>query len=139
MMSIAMLAFASCSSVQKIASSGGAAAASGQACANATNALYKTYKSTGKIELSDANNVTNILAVVAAYNQLKAHKDDATYRKEFAKGAVAAGTGLITAQNADLFTNTLLNASGLDGINISNVKQKAQNAKTIISILDALK
>lgn len=139
MMSIAMLAFASCSTLQQVASSNSVAAASGQSCAVATNALYKTYKSTGKIELTDLSNVTNILTVVTSYNQLKAHKNDAAYRKAFASGAVAAGTGVITSANADTFTNTLMNASGLDGVTASNIKQKTQTAATIISLFGALK
>lgn len=139
MMSFALLAFASCSSMQNIASSGSAAAVSGQQCAVATNALYKTYKSTGKIELANTNNVTNILTVITAYNQLKAHKGDAAYRKAFANGAVAAGTGVITSANADTFTNTLLNASGLNGVTAQNIQQKTQTAATIISLFSALK
>lgn len=138
-MSFALLAFASCSSMQNIASSGSAAAVSGQQCAVATNALYKTYKSTGKIELANTNNVTNILTVITAYNQLKAHKGDAAYRKAFANGAVAAGTGVITSANADTFTNTLLNASGLNGVTAQNIQQKTQTAATIISLFSALK
>ena len=139
MMSIAMLAFASCSTLQQAASSGGAAALSGQSCAVATSSLYKTYKSTGKIELTNPTNVTNILTVITAYNQLKEHKADANYRKAFANGAVAAGTGVITAANAETFTNTLLNASGLNGVTASNIQQKTQTAATIISLFSALK
>lgn len=139
MMSFALLAFASCSTLQNVASSGSAATVSGQQCAVATNALYKTYKSTGKIALTDANNVSNILVVVTSYNQLKSHKGDANYRKSFTKGAVAAGTGLITANNGEAFTNALLNASGLSGVNAANVQQKVQTASTIITLFNALK
>lgn len=139
MMSIAMLAFTSCSTLQNVASSGSAATLSGQQCAVATNSLYKTYKSTGKIELANATNVTNILTVITSYKQLKANKGDSAYRKAFASGAVAAGTGLITAANAETFTNTLLNASGLDGVTAANIQQKTQTAATIISLFNALK
>ena len=139
LMSIAMLAFASCSTLNNIASSGSAAALSGQLCAVATNALYKTYKSTGKIELTNASNVSNILTVVTSYNQLKAHKGDSAYHKAFAEGAVAAGTGVITSANAETFTNTLLNASGLSGVTASNIQQKVQTTATIISLFSALK
>lgn len=139
MMSFALLTFASCSTLQNVASSGSAATVSGQQCAVATNALYKTYKSTGKIELANANNVTNILTVITSYNQLKAHKGDASYRKAFANGAVLAGTGIITSANAENFTNTLLNASGLNGVTAQNIQQKTQTAATIISLFSALK
>lgn len=138
-MSVAVLALASCSSLQKAVSGGDAAALTGQQCAVATNALYKTYKSTGKIALTDANNVSNILVVVTSYNQLKSHKGDANYRKSFTKGAIAAGTGLITANNGEAFTNALLNASGLSGVNAANVQQKVQTASTIITLFNALK
>lgn len=139
MMSIAALALVSCSAVQKTVSSDNAASLSGQQCATATNALYKAYKTAGKIDLSSTTNVSNILVVATAYNQLKANKGDASYRKAFTKGAVAAGTGLITAANAETFTNTLLNSTGLGNINTTNIKNNVQTAGTIITLLNTLK
>ena len=139
LLSVATLAIASCSSMQNIASSNSAASLSGQQCATATKSLYNKYKSTGKIDLTQSDNVMNVLAVATAYNQLKANKGDSSYRKAFAQGAIGAGTGLITAANAERFTSALLNSTGLSGLNSSNIQSKVQTASTIISLLNTLK
>ena len=140
LMSIAMLAFASCSSMQQAASSNTGAAATGQQAAIATNALYKNYNASGKkLDLTNPTNIANILTVVTAYKQLKANKGNANYSKSFTSGAVAAGTGLITTANATNYTNALLNSAGLDGVTASNIQNKVQTASTIISLFNALK
>lgn len=139
LMSFAVLALSSCSSMKKISNSDSAASVMGQNCAVATNSLYKTYKSNGKIDLTSANNVTNIVTVATAYKQLKANSSNASYRKAFTSGAVAAGTGIITANNADRFTNALLNCTGLNGVTAQNIQQKAETAVTIVTLFNALK
>ena len=134
-----IMAVTSCSTMQQAASSNTAASMTGQQAAIATNSLYKTYSSTGKLDLSNSNNVANILTVITAYNQLKSNKNDDSYRKAFNSGAISAGTGLITTANANTFANALLNSTGLSGVNASNIQNKVQTASTIITLLKALK
>ena len=139
LMSIAVLAFASCSSLQNAASSNTVAQASGQQCAMAASSLYQSYKSTGKLDITSGSNLTNALALITCYNQLKQNKGNADYRKAFTSGAISAGTSLITSANAEQFTNALLNATGLDNVNMQNISQKVETASTIITLLNALK
>lgn len=138
LMSVAILALGSCKLTKSVSASDSAAVMSGKQCAIASNSLYNTYKSTGKLDLSNNTNVTNILTVITSYNQLKENKNNTSYRKAFAKGAASAGTQLITSANSERFIDALLNCTALNGVTAQNIQQKAQTASTIITLFNAL-
>lgn len=119
----ATLAFASCSILNN--SSDTTAQAAGQTCGAAVLGLYNAYKATGTINLGEANNLTNALALAACYTQIKQNKDNQSYRKSFANGLVLSSAGLITNQNANTFINALILANGLTNISATNTT--AQN------------
>lgn len=136
---IATLAMTSCSLLQNAAASNTAANASGQACGSAVNGLYKSYKSTGNLDITSGTNLTNALQLATAYSQLKQNKNDKSYRKAFTSGLITSSAGLVTSQNANAFINKMLSISGLSNINASNVTQTAATAASIISLFSTLK
>ena len=77
---LAMIAFTACSTLSNSASTNTAAMLSGQQCAAAITTLYNSYKALGKIDLTNAANLSSALIVATCYTQLKANKNDANYR-----------------------------------------------------------
>lgn len=111
---------------------------SGATCARALTALHASRTQNGSISITNPSDVTNMLAVITSYTQLRSNKDDADYKSSFTNGLIA-GSNLITAANAGNVVNALLGATGLDGINASNIGSKVQTVSTIITLLNALK
>lgn len=137
-MFVALAGVIGCSTASSMASNS-AAAASGTGCAQALIALNKSKQTNGSVQLSNPTDLSNMLIVATAYSGLKNNKTDAQYKKSFTQGLIAGGGSLITTANATSVTNALLNATGLDGVNTSNIAQKAQTVSTIITLLNALK
>ena len=130
----ATMAFTSCSLLNSAASSNSAATAMGQTCGNAVLGLYNSYKATGTINLTTGNNLTNALALATCYTQIKANKDNSSYRKAFANGLIMSSAGLITNQNVNAFINALLLCNGLSNVSSSNTTQQNQQATTSSTI-----
>ena len=122
------MAFTSCSVLGSAASSNTAATTMGQTCGSAILGLYNSYKATGSVNLTYGNNLTHALALATCYTQLKANKDNSSYRNAFATGLVMSSAGLITNQNSNAFINALLMCSGLANISSSNTTQQNQQA-----------
>jgi len=137
LMCVAAMAMTSCSMLQS-AGSNTVAQASGRACGTAVQGLYSSYKSTGKVDLSNTTNLTNALALATAYTELRQNKDNSAYRQSFTSGLIASSAGLITSANANSFVNALLSSTGLSGVNSSNVAQTVSTVSTIVTLLNAL-
>jgi len=133
------MAMTSCSLFQSAASSNTVAQASGQACGSAVQGLYSSYKNTGKVDLTNANNLNNALALATAYTNLKQNKDNTSYRNSFATGLILSSAGLITQANANQFIDKLLSTAGLSNINSQNIAQTAATAAAIVTLLNTLK
>ena len=138
-MCFAAMVMTSCSMMQSAASSNTVANASGRTCGAAVQGLYSAYRNTGKVDLTNANNLNNALALATCYTNLKQNKDDQAYRKAFTSGLIASSAGLITSQNASAFVDKLLASAGLANINTQNITQTAATAAAIISLFNALK
>ena len=136
MMFVAMFASTSCSSLTGTTDS--AAVTSGAACGRALIALNNSKKA-GTLAITNPTDLSNMLIVINAYNGLKTNKENANYKKSFTTGMVTGGNNLINQATATTITNSLLNATGLDGVNTNNIAQKAQTVGTIIQLLGALK
>lgn len=146
MMCVAAVLFASCgttsttsrstsSSSGSILSSNTAATANGTACGQAIIGLYNNYKATKKLDMTNASNITNTLALVTAYSQLKNNKGNKDYRKSFVSGMVLGGSGIITNNNAYSLVNQIENAAGLSSTTRSNISTAASTVSSILSIL----
>lgn len=139
-----ILCVAAISMATSCANLGGAAAnsaarLSGQACGAAVQSLYSSYRSTGKLDLTSGNNLNNALALATAYTTLQQNRSDASYRKAFATGLIAASAGLITSANATQFIDRLLATTALSGLTANKISQTASTAAAIIQLLSVLK
>ena len=137
-MCVATMAMTSCSMMQSAAGSNVAGQATGQACGTAVQGLYSSYKSTGKVDLTVGNNLTNALALATAYTELQNNKGNAAYRKAFTSGLIASSAGLITSANASSFVDKLMSSVGLSNVTADRISQTATTAATIITLLNAL-
>lgn len=138
-MTFAMIgAITSCSSLKSIGASDTVAQAAGVSCAKALTNLNASYKANGTISLSNTNDLTNMLTIATTYSQLRNNKDNASYKQAFTAGLIS-GSNLITSANANNIMNTLLNSTGLNGVNTTNIQSKVETVGTIITLLNALK
>ena len=134
-MCIAAFAFVSCGSTSSLTSSNSAASTSGTACGQALIGLYNNYKATKKLDMTNASNITNTLALVTACSQLKNNKGNANYRKAFISGMILGGAGIITNANASSIVNSIENSVGLSSTTRSNISSAASTVTSILSLL----
>lgn len=86
-----------------------AAQTAGQGAGNAMLALYNQYKADGnKYDYKNMQNALNTITLLANCEGLKDNYKDKTYLKEFGKGMVASSLGLVTENNVDNVTNSLV-------------------------------
>ena len=95
-------------SSQKTTQTGNAAVSAGQGAGNALQALYTQYKADGKYDYKNMQNVLNTVTLVANCEGLKENYKDKTYLKEFGKGMIASSLGLVTQNNVQTVTNSLV-------------------------------
>lgn len=131
-----MMMTTSCSSLSGLTSNT-AAVTAGAACSNALVSLRASHKA-GTLSVTNLTDLSNMLIVVNSYNNLKANKENASYKKSFVTGMVTGGNGIINATNANTIMNNLLNSTGLDGVNSNNIANKVQTVSTIVQLLGAL-
>ena len=81
----------------------------GQGAGNALQALYTQFKADGnKFDYTNMQNVLNTVTLVANCEGLKQNFKDTNYLKEFGKGLIASSLGLITQDNVESVTNSLI-------------------------------
>ena len=136
---VAAMAMTSCGMMQSAAGSNTAAQATGKACGTAVQGLYSSYKSTGKVDLTVGNNLTNALALATTYTELQNNKGNDAYRKAFTTGLIASSAGLITTANAGSFVDKLMSSVGLSNVTADRITQTAATAAAILTLLNALK
>ena len=87
-----------------------AAMTAGQGAGNALLAIYNQYKADGnKYNYKNMQNIINTMSLVSNCEGLKENYKDKTYLKEFGKGMVASSLGLVTQNNVETVTNSLVN------------------------------
>lgn len=102
-------AVSSQSTTTTTAQSGNTAVSAGQGAGNALLALYNQYKADGnKYDYKNMQNILNTVTLVANCEGLKENYKDKTYLKEFGKGMVASSLGLVTQNNVETVTNSLV-------------------------------
>ena len=86
-----------------------AAMTAGQGAGNALLAIYNQYKADGnKYDYKNMQNILNTVTLVANCEGLKENYKDKTYLSEFGKGLVASSLGLVTKDNVETVTNSLV-------------------------------
>ncbi len=139
LVSIATLALASCNTLHSVAGSDAVAQTAGQTCGTALLGLYKAYKSTGTVSLTDPTNLGYALSLATAYTQIKNNKNSENYRKAFANGLVLSSAGLVTNSNSNAFITALLGASALGNVsNSSTTTQRNEAASSITTLFSTL-
>lgn len=137
MMVVAMLSTTSCSMLGGASSGNSTASSAGSTTGLALSHLYKSKKA-GTLSITNASDLTNILAVINGYNSLKANKDNANYKSAFGAGLIAGGAGLITSTNSTSIMNALLNSSALSGVSSTNIVSKATTVLGALNVILAL-
>ena len=88
---------------------GNAAVTAGQGAGDALLKLYNQYKTDGnKYDYKNMQNVLNTVTLVANCEGLKENYKNSTYLKEFGKGMIASSLGLVTQNNVETVTNSLV-------------------------------
>ena len=113
-------------STQKTTQSSTAAMTAGQGAGTALQALYAQYKADGnKYDYKNLQNILNTVTLMANCEGLKENYKDNTYRKEFSKGLVASSLGLVTQNNVETVTNSL--------VDMIKTSDTVKNAETKVS------
>jgi len=85
------------------------AVTAGQGAGNALLAIYNQYKADGnKYDYKNMQNILNTVTLVANCEGLKENYKDKSYLTEFGKGMVASSLGLVTQNNVETVTNSLV-------------------------------
>lgn len=99
------------------------ATSAGQGAGNALLALYNQYKADGnKYDYQNMQNILNTVTLVANCEGLKNNYKDKTYLSDFGKGMIASSLGLVTQNNVESVTNSL--------VEMVKSSETVQNAKT---------
>ena len=97
----------STASTQQVAATD--ATTAGQGAGNALLALYNQYKADGnKYDYKNMQNILNTVTLVANCEGLKSNYKNSTYLQDFGKGMIASSLGLVTQNNVETVTNSLV-------------------------------
>ena len=95
---------------QAVVANSNTANTAGQGAGNNILALYNQYKADGnKFDYKNMNNILNTVGLVANCEGLKDNYKNKTYLAEFGKGLIASSLGLVTQNNVNNVTNSLVN------------------------------
>jgi hypothetical protein len=103
------------------------ALSAGQGAGNAMLQLYNQYKADGnKYDYTNMQNMLNTVTLVANCEGLKNNYKDKTYLKEFGQGMISSSLGLITQNNVETVTNSLVDMVK-NSETVQNATSKAQS------------
>ena len=103
------------------------ALSAGQGAGNALLALYNQYKADGnKYDYKNMQNMLNTVTLVANCEGLKTNYKDKSYLKDFGKGLIASSLGLVTQNNVETVTNSLVEMVKSNET-VQNAATQAQN------------
>lgn len=103
------------------------AQSAGQGAGNALLALYNQYKADGnKFDYKNMQNILNTVTLIANCEGLKTNYSDKTYLKDFGKGMIASSLGLVTQNNVESVTNSLVTMVK-ESETVQNATTTAQN------------
>lgn len=103
----------------------------GQQSGVALKALYAQYKADGKIDLSNINNLLNIVNLSAQVQKItKAEKGTVDY-SDFSKGLIAGSVNLVNELNQEKVVNVL--TQQLSKVDTSKLTEAAGKAQTTVN------
>ena len=81
----------------------------GQGAGDALYNLYRQFKADGnKYDIQNMQNVLNTVSLIANCQGLKTNYKDKQYLSDFGKGMIAGSLGLVTRNNVEQVTNSLV-------------------------------
>ena len=80
----------------------------GQSAGAALQALYAQYKADGKYELMNMQNAYNTMTLIANCEGMKQNYKDKNYLTDFGKGLITGSLGLVSQNNVQMVTNSLV-------------------------------
>ena len=123
-----------------------AANEAGSAAGTALKALYSSYKSAGKLDLSNAARLLNVASLSSAISGLKGSDKD--YKLSFAKGLVLGSSNLVNNTNSETVVDKLTGlaesaaSQAISSASNSTAAEKigavAENASTIGSAVSSI-
>ncbi|MBO7049350.1 MAG: hypothetical protein J6W42_01895 [Bacteroidaceae bacterium] len=116
----------------------GSGSVNGQQSGAALKSLYSQYKTDGKVDLTNLNNVISMAQLVNGIQGLKGIDDKSRFYTDFATGLILGSNNLVTQQTSNPVTNTLqtlvsgtdLTAIAAAGLAAAAQTQQAQQAAT---------
>jgi len=114
-------------SQQEAADKQATAFSSGQGAGNALLSLYTQYKADGRYDYTNIQNLMNTMSLVANCEGLKSNFKDTDYLKQFGTGLIASSLGLVTQNNVQTVTNSLVDMVK-NSEAVQDAANKAQNA-----------
>ena len=85
------------------------AMSAGQGAGSALIGLYNQYKADGNtFNYSNMQNILNTLSLISNCEGLKSNYKNSNYLKNFGKGVIASSLGLVTQNNVQTVTNSLV-------------------------------
>lgn len=84
----------------------------GQGAGAAIMNLYRQYKTDGKFDASNPNNIINALQLMANCTSLKENYKDKAYMAEYSQGLILGASGLINTGNVENVVNNLTTIAG---------------------------
>lgn len=103
----------------------------GQAAGAALKALYGQYKTDGKVDMSNLNNIINLATLANNIKQLKGQTDKSAFYKEFAAGLITGSNNLVTSKNSTSVMSGLTNL--VNNVDLSGLTSKAASASSAAS------
>ncbi|MBR0310362.1 MAG: hypothetical protein IJQ97_05705 [Paludibacteraceae bacterium] len=94
----------------------------GQGAGTAILNLYNQYKADGKYDYKNMQNILNTVTLLANCEGLKSNYKNTEYLKQFGKGIMASSLGLVTQDNVETVTGSL--------VDMVKSSETVQNAKT---------
>lgn len=106
------------------------AMSAGQGAGAALLSLYNQYKADGnKYDYANMQNVLNTVTLISNCQGLKANYKDQEYLKGFGKGLIASSLGLVTQNNVQTVTNSLVDIIK-NSESVQQISGQAQSAAT---------
>lgn len=127
---VSVLSFTSCSSVKSLTGSTATAetitgTTAGTSCGKVLGSLYTQYKSTGKVDVSNAATLISIKELGTSFTSLKSNMKNTSYLGAFAKGLVTGSNGLVSSSNSLSTVSSLMSLSSLNNITSTTTASSA--------------
>ena len=123
--------------MSNVASSDTVAKTAGTSCGSSLVNLYKSYKAAGnKVNMNDANVLTNAIALSTSISGLKQNGKDSAYRKSYIAGMLLGGAGILTETSAaNVYDGLVTSSNALSNINTSSSASTLTTAANALSTI----